>query len=141
MICLFEKDAESFAGNGIAILKPSVCTVSEVAGGSYVLHMEHPIDDEGLHALITDERIIRAPVPPMHVPEIHLPSTMVWMTTEAAELYSKLPTTRRIPCPDDIKRVKQNPNSYAWRAYTMYNVGDLVTYNSKIYRSQAYHMN
>lgn len=141
MICLFEKDETAFSGNGIAILRPSVCKVSEKAAGSYTLHMRHPTDDEGLYGLLTDERIIRAPVPPTHIPEIRLPNTMVWVTTESAELYSKLPSTRRIPCPDDIKRVKQYPGSYAWRANTMYNVNNLVTYNGNIYRCSAYHMN
>ena len=141
MICLFEKNATSFTGNGIAVLRPTVCTVSEVAGGSYTLHMEHPADDEGVYSLITDERIIRAPVPPRHIPEITLPETMIWVTTESADLYSVLPSTRRIPCPDDIKRVKQNPNQYAWQAYTYYNAGELVTDNGGIYRCTAYHMN
>lgn len=141
MICLFEKDATEFTGNGIAVLKPSVCTVNEIAGGKYMLTMNHPIDDEGLSELITDERIIRAPVPPRHIPEITLPETMIWQTTASADLYSTLPATRRIPCPEDIKRVKQNPSQYAWRAYTMYNTGELVTDNGGIYRCTAYHMN
>lgn len=142
MICLFEKDETTFTGNGIAVLKPTVCTVSETAGGSYTLRMQHPTDDEGLYGMIMDERIIRAPVPPMHIPEITLPNTMIWVTTENdVALYSKLPSTRRIPCAEDIKHVKQNPGSYAWRSYQMYNVNDLVTYNGNIYRCNAYHMN
>lgn len=141
MICLFEKDATTFTGNGIAVLKPSVCTVNELAGGSYTLHLEHPTDDDGVYAMLTDERIIRAPVPPRHIPAITLPSTTIWITTASADLYSTLPATKRIPCPEDIKRVKQNPNQYAWQAYTMYNTGELVTDNGGIYRCTAYHMN
>lgn len=135
MICLFEKDATTFTGNGIAVLKPSVCTVSELAGGSYTLHLEHPTDDDGVYAMLTDERIIRAPVPPRHIPAITLPSTMIWITTASADLYSTLPATKRIPCPADIKAVKQNPSSYAWYANEVYSANELVTYNGNIYRS------
>lgn len=137
MICLFEKDATSFTGNGIAVLKPSVCTVSEVSGGSYTLHMEHPTDDDGVYALLTDERIIRAPVPHRHIPAITLPSTMVWVTTAEADLYSVLPSTRRIPCAADIKAVKQNPSSYAWTNGYVYQPGMLVTYSGGIYRARS----
>lgn len=136
MICLFEKDATTFTGNGIAVLKPSVCTVSELAGGSYTLHLEHPTDDDGVYAMLTDERIIRAPVPPRHIPAITLPSTMIWITTESADLYSTLPATKRIPCPSDIKAVKQNPSAYAWTNGYVYQPGMLVTYNANIYRAK-----
>lgn len=136
MICLFEKDEKTFTGNGIAVLKPSECTVKEVAGGNYMLTMSHPVDEDGLYALITDERIIRAPVPPRHIPEITLPETMIWQTTESADLYSTLPATRRIPCPEEIKRVKQNPGSYAWTNGYVYQTGMLVTYNGGIYRAK-----
>ena len=137
MICLFEKDATSFTGNGIAVLKPSICTVSEVAGGSYTLHMEHPADDDGIYALITDERIIRAPVPPRHIPAITLPETMIWETTASADLYSVLPSTRRIPCAEDIKAVKQNPSAYAWTSGYVYQPGMLVSYSGGIYRARS----
>lgn len=138
MIRLFEKNADSFDNNGICVLNPSVCTVSEVAGGNYELHMEYPIDENGKYAMLTEERIIVAPVPPTHIPQITLPETKVWKTIRTADLYSKLPSYRRVPCPDDIKAVKQNPSAYAWNVSRQYNKGALCTYANKIYRAKQY---
>ena len=135
MICLFEKNAASFDGSGICKLDPSVCTVSEVAGGSYTLHMEHPIDENGKYAMLTEERIIRAPVPTLVIPAITLPEAKIWQTTAEAKLYSVLPATKRIPCDESIKRVKQNPSAYAWRASVAYQSGNLCTYANNIYRA------
>ena len=52
MICLFEKTATSFDDNGMMVLDPSVCTVHEVAGGEYDLHLEHPMDETGKYLLL-----------------------------------------------------------------------------------------
>lgn len=137
MICLFEKTATDFSGNGICVLEPSVCVVSEIAGGSYDLRMEHPMDTSGKYLLITDERIIKAPVPPVHISKITLPSVVKWVTNNSADLYSVLPAYRRIPCAADIKAAKQNPSSYAWRNGLVYMTGMLVTSGGNIYRAKS----
>lgn len=136
MICLFEKNAASFDGSGICALDPSVCTVTEVAGGSYTLHLVHPVDEYGKFAMLTEERIIRAPVPEQIIPAITLPEAKIWRTTAEARLYSVLPKVKVIPCDEDIKRVKQNPNAYAWRNGAVYKPGMLVTRNENIYRAR-----
>ena len=136
MICLFEKDAGNYTGNGICVLNPTSCVVSEIAGGSYLLHMEHPIDDEGKWMMLTDERIIKAPVPPMHVQSFTLPDVMVWQvkqTVESANLYTVLPSYKRIPCPDAIKKVKQNPSAYAYNDNVVYKRGEYCSFRGGIY--------
>ena len=132
MIRLFEKDETDFDGNGICVLSPTVCTVSEIAGGSYTLHLEHPIDEHGKFALLTEERIIKAPVPPVHIPAITLPTVYVYVTNAQASLYSTIPTYVSA----DVQKVRQNPSRYAWGGSIEYRTNELVTYSSKIYRAK-----
>lgn len=135
MICLFEKEETDFTGNGIMTLEPSVCKVAEVAGGSYTLHMEHPMDKHGKYLEIIEERIIKAPVPPARVPEITLPTVTIWQTTAAANLYSVLPAYRRVAGDSRLKAVRQNPAQYAWKSYVFYTKGSYVTQSGRIYQA------
>ena len=133
MISLFEKTATDFSGHGMMVLDPVTCTVAEVAGGSYTLHMEHPMDAEGKYLELIEERIIKAPVPPTWIPEITLPSVTVWQTTAATNLYSVLPAYRRTSGNAKIKAVRQNPSAYAWKSYVFYTAGSYVTQSGRIY--------
>ena len=135
MICLFEKDATDFSGNGILTLDPISCVVSEVAGGSYTLEMQYPMDDAGKYLALTEERIIKAPVPPTHIPEIVLPNVTVWKTTAATSLYSVLPSYRRVPGSDKLKDVRQEPEKYAWKSYIFYTKDSYVTQSGRIYQA------
>lgn len=135
MICLFEKTATDFSGNGIMTLNPISCVVAEVAGGSYVLNMQYPMDEDGKYLALTEERIIKAPVPPTHIPKIVLPNVTVWKTSEATNLYSVLPAYRRVPGSDALKDVRQNPSKYAWKSYVFYTKGSYVTQGTEIYQA------
>ena len=73
MIILYEKDTTSFSNNGICILDPVSCEVHEVVGGQYELELQHPLDDLGKHLMLTEERLIKAPVPPTFIPETIMP--------------------------------------------------------------------
>lgn len=140
MICLYNKNETDFTSNGICVLSPSVCTVEEVAGGSYELYMEHPIDEMGKSQLLLEDMLIKAPVPPMSIPAITLPEVTVWQTTVATDLYSKLPTWRYPSgVTDDIIRVRQNPSGYGWLAEMYYAIGDLCVFGSYIYRAKVAH--
>lgn len=46
--------------NGLAILTPSSCEITEVLNGEYSLRMTHPIDPDGKWQYIREENIIRA---------------------------------------------------------------------------------
>lgn len=54
----FEK--ESIDGNGLAILLPTVCTITEELNGTYEMYMEHPLDPEGRWKLLEVDNIIKA---------------------------------------------------------------------------------
>lgn len=73
MIRIFEWDANrgntadevnaSYTTNGLGLLSPTKCTVSETLNGEYELVMEHPQDELGKWKRIQRNRIIVAPVP------------------------------------------------------------------------------
>ena len=131
MICLFDKmSASNTGGNGICTLDPTVCTVSEVAGGSYELHMEHPMDSNGKYLLLAEDMIIKAPVPRKVVPEITLPETKVWKVTTATSLYSKLPVYKKKQgsvSQKDYKNTYNDPTSKLFNQGSTYSAGSIVT--------------
>ncbi|MBR5111581.1 MAG: AraC family transcriptional regulator [Clostridia bacterium] len=63
MICIYEANTTSWYGNGLCILQPSSCTVSEIAGGDFNLTLVHPITEDLRWKELQEERIIKAPVP------------------------------------------------------------------------------
>lgn len=140
MIALYEKDATSFDDNGICILSPTSCTVKEVAGGQYELILEHPLDSMGKYAMLTEERLIKAPVPLTVIPTITLPEMKVWTVVTATTAYSKAPTkTYKNKNWKKIKKVKDNPLNYAWFATKYYNYGSLALLSNTVY--EAAHAN
>lgn len=73
MIRIFERTANNeqnveaadalYATNGLGMLCPTACTVSETLNGEYELYMEHPIDEQGKWKRIQRNCIVVAPVP------------------------------------------------------------------------------
>lgn len=63
MICIYEANTTSWYGNGLCILQPSSCTVTEIAGGDFSLKLAHPITEDLRWKELQEERIIKAPVP------------------------------------------------------------------------------
>lgn len=56
-----QEDFESnLDGNGLAILIPTVCSITEELNGTYELYMEHPLDEEGRWKLLEVDNIIKA---------------------------------------------------------------------------------
>lgn len=53
-------ETESVDGNGLAILMPTICSITEELNGTYELYMEHPIDAEGRWKLLEVDNIIKA---------------------------------------------------------------------------------
>ena len=62
-ICIYEANETNWHGNGLCILQPSSCTVSEIAGGDFGLTLVHPITEDLRWKELQEERVIRAPVP------------------------------------------------------------------------------
>lgn len=72
MINIYAPGATDWASNGLAILLPTECKISETAGGSYELEMTHQITDDLRWKTITDGCVIKAPVPASETPAINL---------------------------------------------------------------------
>lgn len=134
MISLYKKTETDFSHNGITLM-PTVCTVHEVAGGAYELHMEHPFDEQERYKELFEDMIIQAPVPPFHREQITMPDVKVYLVNaDNTPLYTKLPYYQRMK-DEDIEAVKSSPDSYAWSSTKIYNPGALVTKDGKIYRA------
>ena len=139
MVCLYEKTATTFTDNGLMVLDPSVCTVHEVAGGEYDLHLEHPMDENGKYLLLAEDRLIKAPVPPLSVPEITLPATKVWKVTAQTPLYSKLPVYKKAQggaTQKDYASAVGDISKYRYVGGRMYTAGSLAV----IYTGGHYHL-
>ena len=90
MICIFDKFATDFSGNGIGLLCPSSCEVTETLNGEYELTMEHPLDELGKWMRIESGRILRVPVPSAMTPHVNL------ITQTATEIYKTNGSSRPI---------------------------------------------
>ena len=45
MICIYPPDCTDFSDNGLGVLTPQSCTVTETLNGEYELTPEHPSDE------------------------------------------------------------------------------------------------
>lgn len=134
MIVLYEKDETTFNDNGLCVLNPCSCNVVEMAGGNYELELEHPLDDQLRCDMLVEERLIKAPVPPVTIPQTELPALQGWRVVTETDLYSKTPTTtlktKNWPA---ISAVQANPQAYTWNSAYYYNTGAVCLYGTNIY--------
>lgn len=70
MICIYEADCTDFSTNGLGVVLPTSCEVTETLNGEWELTLEHPIDDAGKWQRFADGRILRAPVPAAMTPRV-----------------------------------------------------------------------
>lgn len=68
MITIYDKNETNFGGNGIGVLCPDKCEVTEEANGQYEIDMVHPMTDDLRYMLIEVDRILRVPVPKRYTP-------------------------------------------------------------------------
>ena len=47
MICIYEHNCTDFATNGMGVLQPLTCEVTETLNGEWELELTHDIDDAG----------------------------------------------------------------------------------------------
>lgn len=138
-VILYDKDETEFADNGLCVLNPSQCSVAEIAGGKYELHLEHPYDEYGKYLMLAEDYLIKAPVPPVSLPEITLPALTLWKTNKATDLYSKLPVGR-YPTAEEtrIQNIRDNAAAYTWQISKYYNTGDYVVRDGVIWRAKTF---
>ena len=72
MICVFPSDATDFASNGLCVLTPTACSVTETLNGEWELSMTHPLDERDKWTYLQVGCIIRAPVPAAMTPRVSL---------------------------------------------------------------------
>lgn len=125
---LFGPNETVFRGNGLCVLSPVSCVVTEEAGGAYELTMEHPIDEHGKWEMLREDYIIEAPIPPLYIPEVTMPPWSVWRVSNAAgtDLYTTLPSYTKAKT--GLDAVLANPTSYTWGSGTYYAPGAYCTY-------------
>lgn len=134
MIVLYDKDETNFSDNGICVLDPSSCTVVEVASGDYELELEHPLDDHQKTSLLVEERLIKAPVPPVTIQQTQLPALQGWKVVTETDLYSHTPeVTLKTKNWALISAVQSNPSAYTWNSAYYYNTGAVTLYGTNIY--------
>ncbi len=93
MICVYESTCTDFSGNGMGIVIPQSCSVTETLNGEWELTLVHPIDEQGKWGRLIEGNIIRAPVPAAVTPQIRMVSQQYQTTTYAVEYY-KVSTSR-----------------------------------------------
>lgn len=62
MICIYPPDCTDFSTNGLGVLTPQSCTVTETLNGEYELTLVHPLDENGKWTKLTEGCILRAPL-------------------------------------------------------------------------------
>ena len=70
MICVYAQDCTDFSNNGLCVLAPTSCTVTETLNGEWELTLEHPLDDRDKWTYLQNGCILRVPVPAAMTPRI-----------------------------------------------------------------------
>ena len=134
MICLYAKDETNFSHNGVCVLDPTVCDVSEEAGGTYELYLEHPIDEHGKYAMIAEEMLIKAPVPRNDIPQITLPEKTTYTVSTVATFWRQMPMPKYKKTERGIlSTIRANPIAYAYNPSTAYNAGAYCVFGPSIW--------
>ena len=72
MICVYPAACTDFSGNGLGVVQPQSCTVTETLSGEWELTLVHPIDEYGKWTRLGEGNILRAPVPAAMTPRIQI---------------------------------------------------------------------
>ena len=133
-VCLFEQtaDYDAYANSmdlnkGMCELSPLSCVVKEEAGGEYSLSMVHPYDNSGKWRLLQKERLIKAPVPVRHLPEVIYNNVEPLSATQITNFYSKVES---IALREDLDYwIKYRLDDLDWKKNKAYYAGDYVVFN------------
>ena len=72
MICVYSATCTDFSDNGLGVVQPQSCAVTETLNGEWELTLEHPIDEYGKWTRLAEGNILRAPVPAAMTPQVNL---------------------------------------------------------------------
>lgn len=126
-ICVYSPDDDDFTSNGLGILTPTRCVVTEEAGGQYELELELPVADDAWQQIQTGS-VIKAPVPVVTIEGFTMAGAAYWKVKanqSGVKVMSKVPT---------VTRVASTSGYSSWSATTHYFRGDKVAYNNKVWQ-------
>ena len=93
MLCIYPAACTDFSGNGLGVVSPQTCTVTETLNGEWELTLEHPIDEYGKWTRLAEGNILRAPVPAAMTPQVNLVIQQHQTATHEVLIY-KVSTSR-----------------------------------------------
>ena len=104
LICIYEADCMDFTTNGLGVVTPESCEVTETLNGTWEVTLVHPIDKDGKWARLTEGRILRVPVPAGKTPAVNLvdvrTETLVYRV-KVSDAYTKIKVINAKPVPFD----------------------------------------
>lgn len=87
IICVYPANCTDFSGNGLGVVTPMSCTVTETLNGEWELTLEHEIDERGKWARLSEGCILRAPVPAAMTPRVGLVTQQYQTKTYDVQIY------------------------------------------------------
>ena len=87
MICVYPADCTDFSNNGLGVVTPMSCTVTETLNGEWELTLVHDIDERGKWTLLSEGCILRAPVPAAMTPSVDLVTQQYQTSTYDVQIY------------------------------------------------------
>ena len=123
MISVYDIGNTAYTANGNAVLHPTSCVMTEDAGGSYEVAMEHPVAEDGGWSHLVCGAIVKVPVP---VPTIQ--SAYVGQEVDVYKINANNTAIREGP--SEPTRITYN----AWVSGTSYAVGAKVTDSNQNYQ-------
>ena len=123
MISVYDIGSEDFEKNGDYVLHPTSCVMTEDAGGSYEIAMEHPITETDEWKHLVCGAIIKAPVPKQTIKNAYAGQEM--------DVYKTNGTTQLREEPEDATWITYTE----WNSSNTYSVGDKVTCSGQSHRN------
>ena len=87
MICVYPANCTDFSSNGLGVVTPMSCTVTETLNGEWELTLVHDIDERGKWTRLSEDCILRAPVPAAMTPRVDLVTQQYQTSTYDVQIY------------------------------------------------------
>lgn len=87
MICVYPANCTDFSSNGLGVVTPMSCTVTETLNGEWELTLVHDIDERGKWTRLSEGCILRAPVPAAMTPRVDLVTQQYQTSTYDVQIY------------------------------------------------------
>ena len=87
MICVYPANCTDFSGNGLGVVTPMSCTVTETLNGEWELTLVHDIDERGKWTRLSEGCILRSPVPAAMTPSVGLVTQQYQTSTYDVQIY------------------------------------------------------